>query len=70
LASKLLTYAVGRGLDYQDTETVDRIVDSLDQSGGRFSVLLDGVIKSAPFQRMRPAPLLGDQATAPTKAKI
>ena len=32
---------------------IDRIVQQLDEQGGRFSVLLKGVIDSAPFQKMR-----------------
>lgn len=53
LTEKLLTYALGRGLDYYDVETVDRIVDRLEQDQGRFSTLLTGVIESAPFQQQR-----------------
>jgi hypothetical protein len=53
LAEKLLTYALGRGLEYYDVETVDRIVERLEREQGRFSTLLSGVIESAPFQRRR-----------------
>jgi hypothetical protein len=53
LTSKMLTYAVGRGPDYYDVETIDRIVESLDKNDGKFSALLMGVIDSAPFQKMR-----------------
>ena len=53
LTEKLLTYALGRGLEYYDVETVDRIVGRLDQSGGRPSALILGVVESAPFQRRR-----------------
>jgi hypothetical protein len=53
LAEKLLTYALGRGLEYYDTESVDIIVDRLQKNDGRFSSLLLGVIDSAPFQRRR-----------------
>jgi len=53
LTEKLLTYAVGRGLEYYDVETVDKIVRELEQNNGRFSVLLNGVIASAPFQMQR-----------------
>jgi hypothetical protein len=53
LTEKLLTYAVGRGLEYYDTETVDRIVGDLEQNDGRFSVLLNGIITSAPFEKQR-----------------
>lgn len=55
VTGKLLTYAVGRGLEPTDIESVDRIVDRLDQSGGKFSALLMGVIESPPFQRRRNA---------------
>ena len=53
LSTKLLTYAIGRGTDYYDVETIDRIVKRLDDDEGRFSALLLGVIESAPFQKMR-----------------
>jgi hypothetical protein len=54
LTEKLLTYAVGRGMEYYDVPTIDKIVDRLDQTDGRFSALLLGVIESAPFQERRP----------------
>ena len=57
---KLLTYALGRGLEYYDAETVDQIVQRLDREDGRFGALLTGIIESAPFQKMR------TQATAAT----
>jgi hypothetical protein len=50
---KFLTYAVGRGMEHYDMETMDRIVDRLDRENGRFSALLMGVVESAPFQKMR-----------------
>jgi hypothetical protein len=53
LASKLLTYATGRGTEYYDTETLDQIVAALNANDGKFSTLLMGVVESAPFQKMR-----------------
>ncbi|WP_435018845.1 DUF1592 domain-containing protein [Tundrisphaera sp. TA3] len=53
LAEKLLTYALGRGLDYYDIETLDAIVARLKANDGKFSALLMGVIESAPFQKRR-----------------
>ena len=53
LTEKMLTYAVGRGLEYYDTETVDKIVDDLERNDGHFSVLLNDIIASAPFQKQR-----------------
>ncbi len=63
LAEKMLTYAIGRGLEYYDVETVDRIVDRIEKADGRFSALLFGVIESAPFQKSRPTELLAQAAT-------
>ncbi len=53
LAEKMLTYALGRGLQYYDVHALDQIVDRLERENGRFSALLMGVIESAPFQRRR-----------------
>jgi hypothetical protein len=55
IAEKLLTYALGRGLDYYDEHTVDQIVEQLERGNGKFSALLMGVIESAPFQKQRRA---------------
>ncbi len=53
LTEKMLTYALGRGLEYYDVETVDRIVGQLNRENGQFSALLSGIIESAPFQKRR-----------------
>jgi hypothetical protein len=53
LTEKMLIYALGRGLEYYDVETVDRIVERLSRENGRFSVLLSSIIESAPFQKRR-----------------
>ena len=55
LTEKFLTFAIGRGLEYYDVETVDRIVRRLETENGRFSALLNGIIESAPFQKHRTA---------------
>lgn len=55
LAEKLLTYAVGRGLEYYDEVTIDQIVERMDREQGKSSALLMGIIESSPFQRMRVA---------------
>ncbi len=69
LTEKMLTFALGRGLEYYDVETVDQIVDRLTRNDGHFSALLYGIIESAPFQKERldgsgPAPVVAN-ATAP-----
>ncbi len=68
LTEKLLTYALGRGLDYYDAETVDQIVQRLDQGNGRFLPLLTGIIESAPFQKRRiQANTFSAEATEPAR---
>ena len=61
LTEKLLTYVLGRGVEYYDVPTVDAIVARLDQDGGRCSTLLFGVLESAPFQLRRVAPHAASQ---------
>ena len=56
VSEKLLTYALGRGVEYYDTDTLDQLVASLEAAGGRPSVLIRGIIESAPFQQRRRPP--------------
>jgi hypothetical protein len=56
LTEKLLTYALGRGLDYHDMPAVRRIVSTAGRDNYRLSELILGVVHSPPFQmRMTPA---------------
>lgn len=52
-SEKLLTYALGRGLEYYDIETVDHLVETLKSSDGRPSALFRAIVSSAPFQQTR-----------------
>ncbi len=65
LTEKLLTFAIGRGLEYYDTETVDQIVSRLDKNDGRFSALLTGIVESTPFQKQRTHATAATTASAP-----
>lgn len=56
LTEKLLTFALGRGLDYNDVQTIDSIVASLEAAGGKPSVLIKSLVESAPFQMRRLSP--------------
>ena len=49
LAEKVLTYALGRGLEYYDRCAVDEILDALRKDDDRFATLIVGVAKSGPF---------------------
>lgn len=53
LTEKMLTYALGRGLEYYDRPTVDRIVAQLESEGYRSSVLITEIVKSDPFRLRR-----------------
>jgi len=50
LTEKLLTYAVGRGLEYYDAPTVRAIVREASGAGYRFSTLVAGIVNSPAFQ--------------------
>jgi mono/diheme cytochrome c family protein len=50
MTEKLLTYALGRGLDYSDMPAVRKIVRDAGANGFRFSALVNGVVTSPPFQ--------------------
>jgi Protein of unknown function (DUF1592)/Protein of unknown function (DUF1588)/Protein of unknown function (DUF1587)/Protein of unknown function (DUF1585)/Protein of unknown function (DUF1595)/Ca-dependent carbohydrate-binding module xylan-binding/Planctomycete cytochrome C len=51
LTEKMLVYALGRGLEYDDKCAVDQIVDSLAKDDYRFSRLVIGIASSDPFQK-------------------
>ena len=53
----------GRGLDYNDVDTVDQIVERLERDGGQFSALLLGVIESPPFQKRRSVSAAGTESS-------
>ncbi len=51
LTEKMMTYALGRGLEYQDRCVVEKVADSVLADGGRFSRLISGIVHSDPFQK-------------------
>jgi cytochrome c553 len=53
LTEKLMTYALGRGPEYQDVETVDQVVDRVEREGGKLSTIVYALIESSPFQKRR-----------------
>ena len=55
VTEKLLTYALGRGLEYYDAPAVRRIVDDAADEGYTWSALLSGIVRSTPFQMRRSA---------------
>jgi hypothetical protein len=53
ITEKLLTYGLGRGLDDYDAPAVRAITREAANNGYRFSSLILGVVRSAPFQMRR-----------------
>jgi hypothetical protein len=53
VVEKMLTYALGRGLKYYDRCAVDNIVEKLENNDDRFSVLIQSIVESYPFQYRR-----------------
>jgi hypothetical protein len=58
---KLMTYAIGRGLEYTDMPTVRAIARDTEKREQRFSALVLGVVRSAQFQMRVKGP---DRVTA------
>ncbi len=53
LTEKMLTYALGRGVEYYDAPTVDSIVALLNRNDGTMVDLINGIVESTPFQKRR-----------------
>ncbi len=50
ITEKLMTFGLGRGVEYDDMPVIRSIVRDADKNNDRFPSILMGVIKSAPFQ--------------------
>jgi len=55
LTEKLMTYALGRSVEYYDMPTIRQIVRDAARDNYRFSSLVSGIVKSAPFQMRKVA---------------
>jgi hypothetical protein len=53
ITEKMLTYALGRGMEFYDMPTVDRICRNVAKNDGRFSSLILEIARSAPFETRR-----------------
>jgi len=63
MTEKMMTYALGRGIDYRDMPAVRLIVKDAGRDGYRFSSLVLGMVRSVPFQ-MKMAPDKESEAIA------
>jgi mono/diheme cytochrome c family protein len=53
LTEKVMTYALGRGMQAYDNRTLNQIQKKVDAGGGRFQTLIYEVVRSLPFQSRR-----------------
>jgi mono/diheme cytochrome c family protein len=56
LTTKMLGYALGRGLTYEEYCTVDRIVEQLPKEEYRAHTLVQEIVRSVPFRYVEAAP--------------
>lgn len=63
LSAKLLGYAIGRGLTYEDYCTVDAVVADLEEQDYRAHALILGIVRSVPFRYQ-----IGTDSTLPAVA--
>ena len=50
VTEKLMTYGLGRGVEYYDIPVIRSIVRDAEQNDNSFSPIALGIVKSAPFQ--------------------
>ena len=65
LTENLMTFALGRGVEYFDAPSIRKIVRNSKKDGYRFSSLILGIVESAPFQMRR-----AELGEAPETTKI
>lgn len=53
LTEQLMTFALGRGVEYYDAPAVRKIVKEAEKDDYRFSSIILGIVKSVPFQMRR-----------------
>jgi hypothetical protein len=67
VAEKLLTYALGRGIDYYDIPTITALVSQLEKDQGRLRTLIHAAVQSAPFLMRRNEPTQMIPASQPLR---
>ena len=61
LTEKMLTFALGRGLEFHDKRAVDGIMKQMERDGFKFETLVMGIVKSLPFDMKRGEEGVNDQ---------
>ena len=65
LTEKVMTYALGRGMQAYDNRTINQITKKVDSDGQRFQTLIYEVVRSLPFQSRR-----GEEVTTLQKEPV
>ena len=65
VTEKLLTYALGRGVQYYDMPAVRAVVRDAAKNDHRFSALVLGIVNSTPFQKRM---VTAEDRTTPVRA--
>jgi hypothetical protein len=68
LSEKMLTYALGRGLEPYDRAAVEKIAADVEKHGYRFSQLIISTVESLPFQMRHESPLAQQRGLETYKA--
>jgi hypothetical protein len=64
MTENLLTFALGRGVEYYDAPAVRKIVRDSEKDGYRLSSLVLGIVQSVPFQMRNAEINVGGPASA------
>jgi hypothetical protein len=67
VVEKLMTYALGRGVEYYDSPAVRQIVRSSASNDYRWSSIVLGIVRSTPFQMRLPPNASGSTSTASSR---
>jgi len=60
VAGKMMTFALGRGLESYDRRTTDAIAAAMKQQGNKFSVMIEEIVRSDAFQKRNGKTKTGD----------
>ncbi len=67
---KVLSYALGRGIQGVDRPAIDRIVAAVEKDGDKFSSVVLNVVKSYPFQNARGSATAKAEAASPVRSGL
>jgi len=70
MTEKLMTYALGRAVDYRDMPAIRTILKDASAKDYRFSSIVLGIVRSPQFQMRMKAPTLETKADTPATASL